>query len=68
MYNWGDKDYQEFMIKILSNLQPRICFDQDIIYKQGVTINEILLFETGNLDLGYEISRKVIYKIRYRQR
>ena len=66
MYNWGDKDYQQFMIKFLSNLQPRICFDQEIIYKQGENLDEILLFTTGNFDLGYEILRKVLYKMRYK--
>ena len=33
-----------------------------------MSLNEILLFESGNFDLGYEILRKVIYKLRFRQR
>ena len=43
-------------------------YDQDIIYEEGQNQDEILFFEQGNYDLGYEINGKLKYKLRFRHR
>ena len=47
---------------------PRHCLSQEIIYKEKETLDEILFFEYGNFDLGYEINGKVYYKLRFKKR
>lgn len=54
------------MISVLKSLKPRICFDKELIYEEHKDLDEILLFETGNYDMGYEIDRKIYYKLRFK--
>ena len=45
-----------------------MCLPQEVIYREKETLDEILLFEHGNYDLGYEINKKVYYKLRFKKR
>jgi hypothetical protein len=56
------------MICILKSLKPRICFDKETIYEEHKDLDEVLLFESGNYDMGYEIDRKIFYKLRFKHR
>ena len=56
------------MVCILKSLKPRICFDKETIYEEHKDLDEVLLFESGNFDLGYEIDRKIFYKLRFKNR
>ena len=68
MATWQDVEYQDFMISIIKALKPRICFDKETIYEEHKDLDEVLLFESGNYDLGYEVDGKIMYKLRFKQR
>jgi hypothetical protein len=45
---------------------PRHIFHQEIIYNELDDVEEVLFFEKGSYDLGYEINKKRIYKLRFK--
>lgn len=56
-YKWDDVMYQNFMIKILKSLEPRIFQRQETIYVELDEVNEILFIEQGEYDIGYEVNK-----------
>ena len=32
IYSWNDHEYQQFIIEIMTNLEPRHCLDQEILF------------------------------------
>ena len=46
-FKWGDHDYDEFMIEIMTSLVPRRYFENDIIYKELDQILEMTFVLEG---------------------
>jgi len=44
-FTWNDVQYQNFMIDILKNLEPRIFSPREVIYVELDEVNEILFIE-----------------------
>ena len=57
-YNWEDQNFREFMMKILSNLEPRFIPRDKIIFTELEEIHEVLFVSQGQVDVGFEINRK----------
>lgn len=43
------------MLEILKKLEPRMVIAHDIIFYELDDVHEILFFDKGIIDLGYEI-------------
>lgn len=56
------------MLSILHNLEPRISHSQEVIIMDEEQLEEIVLFEIGEIDIGYFIKKKLLYKIRIKDR
>lgn len=44
------------MLELLQNMEPRQEFADNIIYKELDEVNEILFFDRGSVDIGFEIN------------
>lgn len=63
-YTWTDQGYRAFMLQILQNLE---CRHEDrfvVLYNELDEMNEVLFFETGTFEIGYEINRFTRYILR----
>lgn len=40
VYSWEDNQYQQFMIKLLQNLEPRFYQTKEYVFEQGEEVNE----------------------------
>ena len=63
-FTWNDVQYQNFMIDILKNLEPRIFSPREVIYVELDEVNEILFIESGEYDIGYEVNKTEKFKLR----
>jgi hypothetical protein len=63
-YSWDDELYQQFMIEILTNLQPRVEMKDTIYLRKNEDVNEILFIQTGIVIVGFEFKNKQRYCIR----
>jgi len=63
-FTWNDVQYQNFMIDILKNLEPRIFSPREVIYVELDEVNEILFIEQGEYDIGYEVNKTEKFKLR----
>ena len=61
-----DHDYQYFIIEIMTYLEPHRAFDQEILFLELDDIEQIDFFLKGNIDFGYEIDNKRIFKLRFK--
>lgn len=57
-FKWGDHDYDEFMIEIMTSLVPRRYFENDIIYEELDQILEMTFVLEGRYYIGFEINHK----------
>jgi hypothetical protein len=55
------------MLQFLQRLESRMCFANEEIYQELDDVREILFFHTGSVDLGYEINKKKIFKLRLKE-
>ena len=55
------------MINVMTYLEPRLAHSQEIIFLELDDVNEIIFFQKGCIDIGYEISKKKLYKLRIRK-
>jgi hypothetical protein len=67
-YSWDDELYQQFMIEILTNLQPRVEMKDTIYLRKNEDVNEILFIQTGIVIVGFEFKNKQRYCIRLQNR
>lgn len=63
-YTWGDLQYQNMMIEILSRLEPRKFDAHETIYYELDEVNEIIFIETGEYNIGYEVNKIEKFKMR----
>ena len=54
------------MIEIMTNLEPIRVFDQEIIFVELDDVQQVIFFLTGFVDMGYEIDKKPVFKLRFR--
>ena len=66
-YSWNDQQYREFMTKILSKLEPRQEEVDVILYNELDDFYEILYFNRGQIDIGFEINRKKYFVLRQKK-
>jgi len=64
-YTWHNFDYQNFMIDVLSRLEPISFPAKHYIYNELDDVNEVIFIESGMYDIGYEINKKTIHKLRF---
>ena len=57
-YKWHDQIYRDFMVETLSCLEPRREFSGVILFNELDDFTEILFFNKGIVELGYELNRK----------
>lgn len=64
-YTWNDQQYREFMLQVLTHLEPRFEKKHTILIDELDEINEILFFSKGQVVVGYEINKQRWYCMRY---
>jgi len=55
------------MIATLTQLEPREALSQETLYQELDVVQEICFFQKGAVDLGYEINKKKMYKLRLKK-
>lgn len=63
-YTWDDQQYRDFMMGIISILEPRFEEKNEIIQRPAQEISEIYFIMEGTVDVGYEISRQAKFVLR----
>ena len=63
-YTWSDLQYQNLMIDILGNLEPRKIDALETIYLELDEVNEIIFIESGEYKIGYEVNKIEKFKMR----
>lgn len=66
-YSWRDNQYRDFMTEILRNLEPRAEPKDSILFYELDDFTEILFFNKGQCDIGFEINRKKHFVLRQRK-
>lgn len=41
---------------------------QEIIFEEDERIEEIIMFETGHIDIGYDIGKRRLFKMRMKEK
>ena len=67
LFTWQDEIFQKFMLEILQKLEPRMARAHEIIFNELEDVSEILFYDKGQIDLGYEIDKKKLFKLRFRE-
>ena len=63
-YGWNDQVYRDFMVALLRALEPRKVMAGKILFNELDEFTEILYFNKGQVDIGFEINRKKFYALR----
>ena len=64
-YRWTNPGYIEFMIQIMSFLEPRYFQVNTIILNELEEHNEVIYFTDGKFKVGFEVNGHEHYVIRY---
>ena len=59
-------EYRDFMIGVLSNLEPIFYEKGQMIYKELDEFGEINFIQKGHVQIGFEINKVEIYPISYK--
>jgi CRP-like cAMP-binding protein len=62
---WEDSSYREFMLAILSHLEPRFEKKGTVLFEELQEISEVIFIGKGTIDIGYEINRQRRFVMRY---
>ena len=63
-YSWKDQMYRDFMTQILRSLEPRREESNTFLYYELDDFSEVLFFDKGQVDIGFEINKKKRYVLR----
>lgn len=63
-YTFYDFQYRRFMESLLNCLEPRREERNVIIYDELDEVNEVIFFEEGVVDVGFDLNRKKSYVLR----
>lgn len=64
-YTWEDTEYRDFMMELLTKLEPRFENAGSILFEELDEINEIFFVSKGQVDIGYELNKTKKFVIRY---
>ena len=64
-YTWENQLYRNFMMRLLSMLEPRKENKNVTIYNELDEVNEVIFFNKGDYDVGFEINRERYFVVRY---
>lgn len=63
-YSWDDQVYRDFMIGVLSHLEPRFDKRGVFIYKALQETEQLFFIMDGAIDIGFELNNKIKYCLR----
>ena len=63
-YTWADPEYQNLMLMILENLEPRFEEKGSYLF-DGNEVREVIFIQKGKIDVGYMYNDKEKYVLRY---
>jgi hypothetical protein len=58
--------YRKFMIEMLGYLEPRREEKDKILFEELDEVNEVIFFNNGIYEIGFEINRTKEYVLRYK--
>ena len=67
-YTWTDQSFRDFMMQLLTNLEPYQEFAQTVIVSELQEYNEIIFVQKGKLQIGFEINKQKKYCIQQNDR
>ena len=62
--SWDDQVYREFMVGLISKLEPRQERKGEMIYNALQETEELYFIMDGAIDIGFELNKKVKYCLR----
>ena len=65
-YDWNDIQYRDFMMQMLTQLEPRYEQAHTILVEELDEISELIFVDTGSVAVGYEINKQKKYCIKYK--
>jgi len=63
-YTWKDEVYKDFMVQMLSMLEPQMFQKQAIIVDEFSEQSEVFFVMTGAIAIGYEVNKIKKYCMR----
>ena len=63
-YSWEDQKYRDFITDMIMCLEPRMEYSNTVIILELEEFNEVLFFNKGSIDIGFEINRKKKFVMR----
>ena len=63
-YEYKDNEYQEFIIDLIQELEPRYFAPWTVIYQELDECLEMYFVLKGTFDVGYELNKKATYRLR----
>jgi hypothetical protein len=64
-FTWDMDIYADFMIDLLTHLEPRFEPQGKVLIDELQEVLEVIMFMNGKFDLGFELNGKKSYVIRY---
>lgn len=64
-FSWNDQLYSDFMMDFLLNLEPRNEEPLTKIYSELDEINEVIFFNKGTYEIGFQLNNKEYYPLKY---
>ena len=58
-YSWEDQVYRDFMIGMISMLEPRFEQKGAVIYEALQETSELYFIMNGAIDIGFELNKKI---------
>ena len=65
LFSWKDQIYRDFMLEVLSALEPRFDEKGTILYDELDEFLEVLFVMKGQIIIGYECNKKRKFCIRH---
>lgn len=67
-YGWDDEAYVFFMFEVLNFLEPRQEEADKIIQHQNDEVTEVIFFEFGTYEVGFEINNLTKFAMRFKEK
>lgn len=56
-YTWEDQEYRQFMMHLLTHLEPRKELAGCVLLEELEEVNEVIFFEKGTIEIGYDLNK-----------
>ena len=63
-FTWEDQIYRDFMIEVLTMLEPRYESSMTQLFRTIEEVQEIFFIVKGSIEVGFEINREPKYVVR----